>query len=155
MINGILNWMNVASLIPSDQHNLNLLSWFFCCSMSNLVWEVPFCILQYVQCIFHWLTCTLLCVPFIFADRKKYRFSGFTYIYTPQVLGVYKSMGVRNGFLFVMEFFIFFILLCSSDNNCCTEVHETLNAVCVSSPVLEIIFKNQYTYQKLVLFNQS
>ena len=33
--------------------------------------EVPFGILQYVQCILHGLTSVLLCVPFIFADSEK------------------------------------------------------------------------------------
>ena len=32
--------------------------------------HVSFGILQYVQCILHGLTSVLLCVPFIFADRK-------------------------------------------------------------------------------------
>ena len=35
--------------------------------------EVPFSIMQYVQCILHGV---LLCVPFIFADSKKCRFGG-------------------------------------------------------------------------------
>ena len=38
--------------------------------------EVPFGIPQYVQCILHGLTTVLLCVPFIFADSKKYQFGG-------------------------------------------------------------------------------
>jgi len=33
--------------------------------------EVPFDILQYVQCILQGLTSVLLCVPFIFADCEK------------------------------------------------------------------------------------
>ena len=36
----------------------------------TLARQVPFGILQYVQCILHELTSVLLCVPFIFADRK-------------------------------------------------------------------------------------
>ena len=36
--------------------------------------QVPFGILQYVQCILYGLTSVLLCVPFIFAGSKKYRF---------------------------------------------------------------------------------
>ena len=37
----------------------------------TLALEVPFGILQYVQCILHVLISVLLCVPFIFADSKK------------------------------------------------------------------------------------
>jgi len=37
-------------------------------------WEVPFDILQYLQCIFHILTRVLPCVPFIFAESRKCRF---------------------------------------------------------------------------------
>ena len=33
--------------------------------------EVPFGILQYVQCILHGLISVLLCVPFIFADSES------------------------------------------------------------------------------------
>ena len=40
--------------------------------------QVPFGILQYVQCILHGLTSVLLCVPFIFADSEKCRFGGST-----------------------------------------------------------------------------
>ena len=36
--------------------------------------QVPFGILQYVQCIRHRLTSVLLCVPFIFADRERCSF---------------------------------------------------------------------------------
>ena len=36
-----------------------------------LAQEVPFGILQYVQCILHGLTGVLLCDPFIFADSEK------------------------------------------------------------------------------------
>ena len=36
--------------------------------------EMPFGILQYVQCILHGLTSVLLCVPFIFADSERCRF---------------------------------------------------------------------------------
>ena len=42
----------------------------------TLAREVPFNIPQYVQCILHGLTSVLLCVPFIFADSEKCRFSG-------------------------------------------------------------------------------
>ena len=38
--------------------------------------EVPFGILQYIQCILHGLTSVLLCVPFIFAGSEKCRFGG-------------------------------------------------------------------------------
>ena len=48
-----------------------------------LALQVPFGILQYVQCILHGLTSVLLCVPFIFADRERCRFGG--------------SMSLRNG----------------------------------------------------------
>ena len=37
----------------------------------TLAREVPFGILQYVQCILPGLTSVLLCVPFIFADSEK------------------------------------------------------------------------------------
>ena len=40
--------------------------------------QVPFGILQYIQCILHGLTSVLLCVPFIFADNEKYRFGSST-----------------------------------------------------------------------------
>ena len=46
----------------------------FHCSMFNVAsaWEVPFGVPQYIQCILHGLTNLLLCVPFIFADSKKW-----------------------------------------------------------------------------------
>ena len=40
--------------------------------------QVPFGILQYVQCILHRLTSVLLCVPFIFADSEKCQFGDST-----------------------------------------------------------------------------
>ena len=40
--------------------------------------QMPFGILQYIQCILHGLTSVLLCVPFIFADSKRCRFGGST-----------------------------------------------------------------------------
>ena len=40
--------------------------------------QVPFGILQYVQCILHGLTSVLLCVPFIFADSEKCQFGDST-----------------------------------------------------------------------------
>ena len=40
--------------------------------------QVPFGILQYVQCILHGLTSVLLCVPFIFTDSEKCRFGDST-----------------------------------------------------------------------------
>ena len=40
--------------------------------------QVPFGILQYVQCILHGLTSVLLCVPFIFVDRERCRFGAST-----------------------------------------------------------------------------
>ena len=43
-----------------------------------LAQEVPFGMLQYVQCILHALTSVLLCVPFIFADSEKCQFGGST-----------------------------------------------------------------------------
>jgi len=33
--------------------------------------EVPFGILQYIQCVLQGLTSVLLCVPFIFANSEK------------------------------------------------------------------------------------
>ena len=33
--------------------------------------EVPFGIMQYVQCILHGLTNVFLCVPFFFADSER------------------------------------------------------------------------------------
>ena len=39
-----------------------------------LAQEVPFCLLQYVQCILHGLTSVLFCVPLIFADIEKCQF---------------------------------------------------------------------------------
>ena len=36
--------------------------------------DVPFGILQYVQCTHHGLTFVLLCVPFTFADNPRCRF---------------------------------------------------------------------------------
>ena len=38
--------------------------------------EMPFGILQYVQCILHGLTSVLFCIPFIFADGEKCLFGG-------------------------------------------------------------------------------
>ena len=40
--------------------------------------EVPFGIVQYVQCILLGLTSVLLCVPFIFADSEKCQFGDST-----------------------------------------------------------------------------
>jgi len=45
----------------------------------TLVREVPFGIPQYIQCILYGLISALLCVPFIFANSEKCRFSGCTY----------------------------------------------------------------------------
>ena len=65
--------------MPSDKRNLITgkgTGLIF--SMFNVasVQEVPFDILQYVQCILHGLTSVLLCVPFIFADNEKCQFGG-------------------------------------------------------------------------------
>jgi len=60
--------------MPSDQRNLTM------AKATHLIFllfdvasaqEVPFDIPQYVQCILHGLTSTLLCVLFIFADDEK------------------------------------------------------------------------------------
>ena len=60
--------------MPSDKHNsttakttgLTFLSFDIASAR-----EVPFGILQYIQCILHGLTRVLLCVPFIFATAKS------------------------------------------------------------------------------------
>ena len=60
--------------MPSDLHNsvtakaTGLIFSLFDIASAR---EVPFGTLQYVQCILQGLTSILLCVPFIFADRKK------------------------------------------------------------------------------------
>ena len=43
-----------------------------------LAQEVPFGILQYIQCILHGLSSVLFCVPFILADSERCRFGGST-----------------------------------------------------------------------------
>ena len=45
----------------------------------TLAWDMPFGILQYVQCILQWLTSVLLCVSFILADSEKHWFGGCTW----------------------------------------------------------------------------
>ena len=37
--------------------------------------DVPFGILQYIQCTHHGLTFVLLCVPFLIADSPRYQFT--------------------------------------------------------------------------------
>ena len=67
--------------MPSDQYNsitaeaTGLIFSLFDVASAR---EVPFGILQYIECICHGLTSVLLCVPFIFADSEKCQFSGST-----------------------------------------------------------------------------
>ena len=59
--------------MPSDKRNLitaKALGLIFSLFDDALAQEVPFGILQYVQCILHGLTSVFLCVPFIFADSE-------------------------------------------------------------------------------------
>ena len=63
--------------MPSDKHNLitaNATNLMFSLFDVGSAEDVPFGILQYVQCILHGLVRVLLCVPFMFADSKKCRF---------------------------------------------------------------------------------
>ena len=67
--------------MPSDKRNLIMakatgliFSLFDVASAREVLFGIP----HYVQCILHGLTSVLLCVPFIFADSKKYRFGDST-----------------------------------------------------------------------------
>ena len=60
--------------MPSDQHNsITARATGMIFSLFNVAsaQEVPFGILQYVQCLLQELTSVLLCVPFIIADSEK------------------------------------------------------------------------------------
>ena len=61
--------------MPSDKRNLitaKAMGLIFSLSDVASVGHVPFGIPQYIQCILHGLTNFLLCVPFIFADSKRF-----------------------------------------------------------------------------------
>ena len=66
-----------AYLMPSGKHNvitakaMGLIFSLFDIASSQ---DVPFGILQYVQCMHHRLTFVFLCVPFLFADSPRYQF---------------------------------------------------------------------------------
>ena len=65
--------------MPSDKCNLiaaKVIDLIFSLFDVTSAREVPFGILQYVECILHGLTSVLFCVPFIFADSKKCQFGG-------------------------------------------------------------------------------
>ena len=55
--------------------------------------HVPFGIPQYVQRILHGLTSVLLCVPFIFADSKRCRFSDSTWWlpFVTEIIRIFRS----------------------------------------------------------------
>ena len=60
--------------MPSDKRNsimAKTMGWNFSLFDVASAQQVPFGILQYVQCILHGLTSVLLCVPFIFVDSKS------------------------------------------------------------------------------------
>ena len=60
--------------MPSDKCNLiaaKAAGLIFSLFDVALAQEVPFSILQYVQCVLHGLISVLLCVQFIFADSEK------------------------------------------------------------------------------------
>ena len=60
--------------MPSDKHNsikAKATGLIFSLFDVTSAQQVPFGILQYVQCILHGLTSVLLCVPFIFAYSEK------------------------------------------------------------------------------------
>ena len=66
--------------MPSDKRNLttaNAMDLIFSLFDVAYALEVPFGILQYVQCILHGLTSVFLCIPFIFADSEKCQSGGF------------------------------------------------------------------------------
>ena len=59
--------------MPSDKHNsITAKATGFIFSLFDITSarEVPFGILQYVQCVLHGLTSVLLCVPFIFVHFR-------------------------------------------------------------------------------------
>ena len=61
--------------MPSDKRNsitAKAMGLIFSLFDIPLARQVPFGIPQYIQCILHGLTRVLLCVPFIFADSKKW-----------------------------------------------------------------------------------
>ena len=62
--------------MPSDQRNsimAKATGLIFSLFDATSAVEVPFGMPQYLKCIFHGLTSILLCVPFVFADSKKWR----------------------------------------------------------------------------------
>ena len=71
--------------MPSDKRNSITVkataSLIFSLFDVALARQVPFGILQYVQCIRHRLTSVLLCVPFIFADRERCSFYILQYLH--------------------------------------------------------------------------
>ena len=109
--------------------------------------EVPFGILQYVQCILYGLTSVLLCVPFIFADSKKCQFGSSTR-WLPFIMEIVRSL--QKCFSNIS----WFEMLCNglniADNGYSTfqmiidiaGAHGTISdVVCVGSPVIIIIYK--------------
>ena len=72
-----------------------------------LTQDVPFGLLQYVQCILYGLTSVLLCVPFIFADSESVYLvvahDGF--LYAMKIIHIFHSgyFNYRGAFQIVLD----------------------------------------------------